>query len=205
MYKVFIQNTAVIFVKSPTGFMADRIVYHEGFDFIELHENMKTIHPNGLEILCDRPKRAWKAFKSQFKIIKAGGGVVLNENDEILFIYRLDKWDLPKGKLDEGESIKQCAVREVEEECNLKRLELKQKICTTFHSYTGSKNYLIKKSYWYLMRVKGKQELIPQTEENITDVRWFDPNNLEEVKANTYEAIKEVIREMDLLNMRSKD
>lgn len=199
MYKVFIQNIPVYFVKSPSGFASESIAFSEGLDFLDLHLNMSDLYPNGLEIYCEKVKRAWKAFKSNFKTIKAGGGLVHNEKGELLFIFRLNKWDLPKGKLDPGETIKQCALREVEEECNLKNIELHQRICKTYHTYTTSKNYMLKKSYWYLMSVEGEQKLIPQTKENITEVKWFKKSKLEEPMKNTYGAIREVLFQMNLI------
>ncbi|NND76909.1 MAG: NUDIX domain-containing protein [Flavobacteriales bacterium] len=199
MYKVFIQNIPVIFTNSPTGECPDIIEFSDDIDFIDLHQNMSDLYPNGLEIICDKVKRSWKIFKSHFKVIKAGGGVVENEEGKILFIFRLKKWDLPKGKLDPGETIAQCALREVEEECNLKNIELNHLICKTYHTYTTSKNYMMKISYWYGMTVEGDQELIPQTKENITDVRWFDPFKLSKPLSNTYGAVTEVIRQMGLL------
>lgn len=205
MYKVFIQNVPVIFTSSPTGECPDLLDFSEDIDFLDLHQNILDIYPEGVELICEKVKRSWKYFKSHFKIIKAGGGVVENEKGHLLFIYRLKKWDLPKGKLEPGETIAQCALREVEEECNLKNIELNHLICKTFHTYTTSKNYMIKKSYWYGMSVEGVQNLIPQTKENITDVRWFKPNDLKKPLSNTYGAIQEVVRKLDLLvNVGSK-
>ena len=201
MYKVFIQNIPLIFTNSPTGECPDFIDFSDEIDFIDMHQNMPDLHPKGLEIICDKVKKCWKKFKANFKMIKAGGGVVENEHGKILFIYRLNKWDLPKGKLDPGETIAQCALREVEEECNLKNIELNHLICKTFHTYTTSKNYMIKKSYWYGMTVEGNQKLIPQTKENITDVKWFDPGKLDKPLSNTYGAIEEVIGKMGLLEV----
>jgi len=204
MYKVFIQNIPVYFSKKTTGFGLDTIIFQENYDFLELHSNISDMHPNGVEFICENVKKSWKTFKSNFKLIKAGGGVVQNEKGEILFIFRLNKWDLPKGKLDPGETIKECAIREVMEECNLKDIELHKRICSTFHTYTTSKNYMIKKSYWYLMSVKGKQKLIPQTQENITEVRWFKSNRIDVPLSNTYGAIIEVLKQMDLVKSDNK-
>lgn len=159
----------------------DSLEFYDGFDFMELHQNMSDLYPNGLEIIHPKPKKIWKLFKQNFKVIKAGGGLVRNEKDQLLFIFRLSKWDLPKGKLDEGETIKECAVREVEEECNLRNVQLHKKICNTYHTYTTSKNYMLKKSYWYDMTVNGDQKLIPQTKENITRAEWINPKKSKEV------------------------
>ena len=197
MYKVFIQNIPVYFVKRPSGKVKDSIVFQGEFDFLDLHSNMSDLYPNGLELISEDLKKTWNTFKSNFKTIKAGGGLVHNEKGELLFIFRLNKWDLPKGKLDPGETIQQCALREVEEECNLKNIELHHRICKTYHTYTTSKNYMLKKSYWYLMSVEGSQKLIPQRKENITAVKWFSPRNLHKPLSNTYGAIREVLNQMD--------
>jgi len=96
-------------------------------------------------------KKVVKDLKKMFKIIKAGGGVVQNSNKEILFIYRMKKWDLPKGKLDKGETIKECAKREVEEETKVK-VECGSKIISTWHTYTRNKKFILKKTTWFNMK-----------------------------------------------------
>ena len=205
MYKVFIQNIPVIFTDERSNKEMDAIKFFEGYDFINLHQNMSDLHPKGLEIIHSKPRKAWRAFKRNFKMIKAGGGLVKNEKDQLLFIFRLSKWDLPKGKLDVGETIKECAVREVEEECNLKNIQRHRKICNTYHTYTTSKNYMLKKSYWYNMSVNGNQKLIPQTKENITQAIWVNPKKVGKYLKNSYGAIIEVIDQAGYLNGRNKD
>ena len=101
-----------------------------------------------------------------FKIIKAAGGVVKNSKDEILFIYRLKKWDLPKGKLDKGETIMECAKREVEEETKVK-VECGEKIISTWHTYTRNKKFILKKTTWYKMNSLDDSGMKPQKKENI--------------------------------------
>src|SRR4051812_21020427 len=113
------------------------------------------------------------------KII-AGGGIIKNEEGKILFIYRRGKWDLPKGKLDEGETIEECAVREVEEETGLRNIELGELIGVTNHHYTQDNENIDKETYWYAMKVNGDQKLVPQLTEDILELRWVAENELEE-------------------------
>src|SRR6478735_4814877 len=130
-----------------------------------------------------------KAFYKKFMLIKAAGGLVTNEHGDLLFIFRKNKWDLPKGKLEEGENIESCAVRETEEETGLKGVKLGKSLITTHHTYDESGHHILKETYWYKLTVKGKQDLKPQLEEQITEIRWVNPNALEEVLANTYPLI----------------
>jgi 8-oxo-dGTP pyrophosphatase MutT (NUDIX family) len=134
-----------------------------------------------------------KAFWRKFVLQKAGGGLVFNADNEMLFIFRRNKWDLPKGKLEAGESIETCALREVQEETGLKAVELKEFLVATYHTYHESGKHLLKESSWYLMEVKGTPELMPQLEEEITRATWIKKQALTEVLANTYPSIKEVI------------
>jgi len=128
------------------------------------------------------------------KKIQAGGGLVENEKGEFLFMFRRGKWDLPKGKLDPGESLESCAVREVEEETGLKNPELKRFLTVTEHNYTERGVELIKETYWWLMKAVSNQKLNPQTEEDITLLRWFGPSEISEVLKNTYPNIIEVFK-----------
>lgn len=129
----------------------------------------------------------------KYKPIDAGGGVVRNEEGGILLIYRRGKWDLPKGKLDAGETLAECAVREVQEETGLKRIVLGELLCETYHIYKQGAKGLLKHTAWYAMRSSISETLAPQAEENIEEARWILPQDLSPVMLKTYRAIGEVL------------
>jgi 8-oxo-dGTP pyrophosphatase MutT (NUDIX family) len=135
-----------------------------------------------------------KAFFKKFQVIQAAGGIVLNEDGELLFIFRRGKWDLPKGKLDAGETLEACAVREVEEETGLHQIQLKKHIVTTYHTYEESGHHILKETYWYLLSASKSQALIPQTTEQITAIEWAAPGNLNKYVENTYPNIVDVLK-----------
>jgi ADP-ribose pyrophosphatase YjhB (NUDIX family) len=134
-----------------------------------------------------------KAFWKKFLLIKAGGGLVQNENDEVLFIFRRNKWDLPKGKLDNGETIEQCAVREVEEETGLTNIALKKLLLVTNHTYSENGKHILKETYWYKMKATSAQPLVPQEEEQITQLKWIRENETASLSKNTYPSIIDVL------------
>lgn len=125
--------------------------------------------------------------------IDAGGGVTYNEEGAILMIYRRGRWDLPKGKLDEGEDIASCALREVSEETGLQQLTLREKICDTYHIYTLKNERILKRTAWYKMQGSSTDTLAPQEEENIMEARWVHEDELGPLMSRTYEAIREVL------------
>jgi 8-oxo-dGTP pyrophosphatase MutT (NUDIX family) len=134
-----------------------------------------------------------KAFFKHFTIIIAAGGVVFNTSQEILMIFRRGKWDLPKGKLDKGETLEHCAVREVEEETGLNNVEMAEKIITTYHVYKEYGKHILKESHWYKMKNSKNQKLVPQTDEDITDIKWVKKTDLKKYTSNTYKTILEVL------------
>ncbi|MDH3709522.1 MAG: NUDIX domain-containing protein [Cyclobacteriaceae bacterium] len=129
--------------------------------------------------------------KQRFKIIKAGGGVV-TKRDQILMIYRLNKWDLPKGKLDKDEDWAEGAVREVQEECNIK-VKLKDRICATWHSYSMNGKKILKQTTWFVMECKDDSAMKPQISEDIHAVEWKQGDELTTALFNTYPSVKYVI------------
>ncbi len=133
-----------------------------------------------------------KLFKSKYTIIKAAGGLVFKEG-EVLLIYRLKKWDLPKGKLDPGEKSKEGAIREVEEECNIK-VELGKKICTTWHTYKRNGKRILKKTNWYTMHCLDDSEMKPQIEESIEHLKWMNDREAYQALYNSYASIRQVFR-----------
>lgn len=128
-----------------------------------------------------------KFLKKKFKIIKAAGGIV-KKNDKILMIYRLKKWDLPKGKLDKKESNPDAAKREVEEECHVK-VSLGEKVCTTWHTYTMKRKMILKKTVWYSMDIVKDSKMRPQIEEDIEEVRWMTRKEVFHALQDSYKSI----------------
>ena len=125
--------------------------------------------------------------------IDAGGGVVLNEKGEILLIFRRGKWDLPKGKVDPGETIIDCALREVIEETGLKNLTLLEKLTSSSYCYRENEQLVLKQVQWFKMTTADTHMLTPQAEEDITEIKWVDLQQLEPYLQNTYDTIKEVL------------
>lgn len=132
------------------------------------------------------------------KII-AGGGIVQNKQGEILFMFRRGKWDLPKGKLDEGETIEACAVREVEEETGLTNIHLGKLIGITNHKYTMDNILYEKDTHWYEMKVNDEQTLVPQTEEDILELKWIKNSDLQQYLTDSYENIREIISKSGII------
>lgn len=137
------------------------------------------------------------------KIIKAGGGLVRNGEGDLLLIFRRGKWDLPKGKLDEGETIEACAMREVEEETGVKHLALGELISVTWHEYFDKwvGEDVIKETHWFKMDVAGVPALIPQTEEDITAIEWTKKSDLPKRMEQSYITIIDVLEESGWLPM----
>lgn len=127
-------------------------------------------------------------------LIRAAGGLVKNEKGKVLFMFRRGKWDLPKGKLDPGESLETCALREVKEETGVRELEMINFLMVTEHEYEERDCVILKETHWYLMKANGDQVLIPQIEEDITDLRWLGASEFNIVQRNTYPAILDVLK-----------
>jgi 8-oxo-dGTP pyrophosphatase MutT (NUDIX family) len=139
------------------------------------------------------------AFFKKFLVIRTGGGLVVNDNDEYLLIFRRGKWDLPKGKLDEGETIEECTIREINEETMLVNLSIKKHLINTYHTYDENGKHILKENCWFLVHAAGEQYPEPQLEEDITEVKWVKPGELDAYITNTMPSIIDVMRAGGLL------
>jgi 8-oxo-dGTP pyrophosphatase MutT (NUDIX family) len=134
-----------------------------------------------------------KKFFRLFTRINAAGGFVTNEKGERLFIFRLGKWDLPKGKLSGKETPEEAAIREVKEETGLRQLRITSQLPSTFHIYSRKEKQILKQTFWFEMQAPAYQILTPEIKEDITDVRWISSQELSIILANTYGTIKELV------------
>ena len=158
-----------------------------------LHEIVKEEFHAGVLLHEDLDKLI-KKFIKHFQLIEAAGGIVQNEKKQLLFIYRLDKWDLPKGKIEKGEGIETAALREIEEETGLTHLIIKNKIGETYHTYNAFGKHYFKITHWFYVSCPSDQTLVPQTEENIEEIKWFAKKNLATALGNTYPSIKDILQ-----------
>ncbi len=132
-------------------------------------------------------------LKKKFKIVRAAGGLI-RKKDRFLMIYRMKKWDLPKGKKESGEKYKDTAGREIQEECNV-TVKVGKKICTTWHTYTMNRNAMLKKTRWYVMEVVDDTKIKPALEEDIEEVRWMNQKEVYHALENSFKSIRFVFEE----------
>lgn len=135
-----------------------------------------------------------ETFSKSYEVIQAAGGVVNDDNGNVLLIFRRGKWDLPKGKLEKKEPIELCADREVKEETGLTELQLKKPLIITYHTYKERGTSILKETHWFQFDAPGIQELTPQTSEDILKAEWVSRENLPGLLNNTYELIRDVLR-----------
>ena len=157
-----------------------------------LHEIKKDEFHAGVIFSKDLDKLK-KIFFKNFTLIEAAGGIVQNNKKEILFIYRLDKWDLPKGKIEKGENAEACALREVEEDTGVNQLKAKKKVGETYHTYDAFGKHFLKITHWFYLICGDDQKLVPQTEEIISDLKWVATKNIKDPLKNTYPSIKDIL------------
>ena len=203
MYKIYI-NEKPVFICSKEEFpnIKNNTYYtiNEG-DKLFFNNNLFELLENnsGLIFISTNTEHLFKHFSESLFIIEAAGGVIFNpERTKILFIYRRGKWDLPKGKIDEGESIKKAAWREVEEECGIKTHQIEDHLLDTFHIYQLKSKWILKKSYWFVM-TSEEEKLTPQAEEGITKAEWIAIGDIMTlIEGETYPTIKDLLEELGI-------
>lgn len=199
MYKVFINNKEIFLTDkvSKISFKTNDIK-----SFVsskkDILESIKQLESDELAerlwLISKEIKQLKKRFFQLFVLVEAAGGLVKNKRNEYLFILRHNKWDLPKGKMEEGETIEQTAIREVEEECGITNLKIIKKLNSIYHIYKQDKIAILKHTHWYLMDYSLDEKPCPQIVEHITEVRWFNENNLNKIYENTYKSIEEFVK-----------
>ena len=162
-------------------------------ELVSLIEKMQEAKTKAGVILYD-VMDAFNALKKEFTLIQASGGLVYDKN-RVLLIFRRGKWDLPKGKLDEGEDLGECALREIKEETGLGEIRLEQTLCTSYHTYYERGKHILKESHWHLVKGSDNEPLVPQTDENIERCEWVSIDKLSPYMQNAPASIIDVINE----------
>lgn len=196
MYKVFVNEKKLLLSKQAENL--EKMLDYENVTSLEIAlDLLENTSVKELNVFGENIDEIWAEFQKLFRIIEAAGGIVNDADGNILFIKRLGKWDLPKGKMEKGESREESAVREIEEETGLKDVELVRFINTTYHIYierNGDK--VLKCTHWFEMNFKGEDTSKPQIEEGITEVAWKNTSQIEEeVFPSTFKNIKLIIKE----------
>nr|WP_294876687.1 NUDIX domain-containing protein [uncultured Pedobacter sp.] len=199
-YRIYINdNTLFIADLMPKQIKKVQQLDKQDFDFELFYKNLEKVSGKDYILLDPDPKQLFQKIKKSCELIKAAGGLVKNAKGNYLFIFRNKKWDLPKGKVEKDEKMKEAALREVEEECGVKIFTNDEKLCKTYHVYTLGSKLVLKKTNWYSMSVKGEPKLIPQKEEGITKASWLSKLELNQVLKNTYPSIVQVMEVGGLL------
>jgi 8-oxo-dGTP pyrophosphatase MutT (NUDIX family) len=198
-YSVYIGETPVSFVNATVSIPhRDGVMYTTMDNLKTLKEYIETVEKNPqvkhLMIRSEDPENALLIFSKLYHVIEAAGGMVFNDEKKALFIFRNGKWDLPKGKVEKNESLKDAAVREVEEECGIEGLTIVRPLPATFHTYNLGTDRILKKTHWYEMNTKHTSPLVPQFEEGIVEARWMGPNEIQQAMKNTFPSVKDVIQ-----------
>ncbi len=198
MYKVFFKESCFLLTDNQ-NLLKEGDIHWVHRDFMTtknfIYQTLEKGIPFKAVLYDEDPEDLFTIFKSCFTYVKAGGGAVI-QNSDILVIKRLGMIDLPKGHLEYGETMEQCAVREVEEECGLKQVSILSPLDTTLHIYYRNESWFLKKTYWYRMSAPSGQSFIPQTEEDIEEVLWYPIHNLSQLSNQTYPSLREVFHKL---------
>lgn len=190
MYKVFVKDIPIILsTEKNIGDHYTTIPLKQA----RFKKLVKKIYNGELLYLNLYHKNAEKLetyLREKIKVVEAAGGLVYNDKDEILFIRRNKKWDLPKGKIEKGETHQVAAIREVMEETGVENLEVRDFLMTTYHIFTRNDKFKLKVTYWYEMYTDYNGLLMPQADEGIKKVKWKDFEKSKNALQDSYENIK---------------
>ncbi len=190
MYKVFVNNRPL--------FLTNKIEKETDFQLfllksIDINQLITKIFENKIEkafLYHPDEKEILTTLKEKIPVEQAAGGLVYNPKGEILFIYRNGKWDLPKGGIEKNEKKKQAAIREVEEETGVRKLQIIEKIEKTYHIFKRGGKFKLKITHWYKMETSFDGKTKPQAKEGIEKAVWIQPKDIPALLENSYENIK---------------
>tara|TARA_B100000767_G_scaffold275765_1_gene315268 strand:+ start:21373 stop:21966 length:594 start_codon:yes stop_codon:yes gene_type:complete len=197
MYKVFFNQKPIFLITELVPQTNEIPVFFIKFSSPEgIVKALKVKKIKSLYLYHPSEDKLWMHFLKYFPVVEAAGGLVRNQNQGLLFIYRNNKWDLPKGRIEKNESVKLAAIREVEEETGVDGLEIIRPLINTLHIFSRNGKYKLKKTFWFEMKTSSQKDLIPQTKEGIEQAVWISELEIPEKFENAYENIKLVYQNL---------
>ena len=197
MYKVFYNQKPLFFTTNLTNNSDETpllfIKYASALVIVKALRNKNT---KAVYLYHPKEEKLEKHFLKHFPVVEAAGGLVEHTDGRYLFIYRNDKWDLPKGKIEKNEVIIDAAIREVIEETGVGDLMVTKPLNTTYHVFNSKGKFKLKKTYWFLMKSNYNAPLVPQEEENIQAAVWRPRADFPLLMENAYENIKILLEEI---------
>ena len=191
MYKVFFNRKPIFLITKIIDQDINNPMLHLRYSSSEnIIKALKSKKVKSLFLYHSNQEKLWRNLLKKFPIVQAAGGLVINSRSEYLFIFRNNKWDLPKGGIEKKENIKDAALREVNEETGVEDIEIIKPLPMTYHFFKRNGVFKLKKTFWYLMKTEFDGKFKPQLIEGITKVEWKLEEELNEIFKNSYENIK---------------
>jgi ADP-ribose pyrophosphatase YjhB (NUDIX family) len=197
-YKVFI-NTKLMILTTALPKSKNSLVFPlKTTSFQTILQVLKETKARKIYLMGDDPATLLKTFKSKLPVVQAGGGLVRNQSGKMLFIFRKGKWDVPKGKIDKGETLEKGAKREVKEETGVKKLELNGLAGVTYHIFKRNDKYQLKETHWFHMTTTYTGKLKPELQEDITEAKWKGSKKTEKALENSYGNIRHLLKDLKI-------
>ena len=193
MYQIFYRDKPIVISDTRSDKKNVHIIKYKDFNLKKALKNLSKNSISSIRIIGKDKEKLLNKFLKLLPKITAAGGKVINLKGEILFIYRNNKWDLPKGKAEDNETIADTAIREVKEETGIAKLVITKPLEITYHIFKKNNTYRIKVTYWFEMKSMGDNQLTPQIEEGITRAEWINSSEIGKIKKKCYANIRLLI------------
>ena len=193
MYQIFYRDKPIVISDTKSDKKNVHNIKYKDFNLKKALKNLSKNSISSIRIIGKDKEKLLNKFLKLLPKITAAGGKVINLKGEILFIYRNNKWDLPKGKAEDNETIADTAMREVKEETGIAKLVITKPLEVTYHIFKKNNTYRIKVTYWFEMKSIGDNQLTPQVEEGITRVEWINSLEIDKIKKKCYANIRLLI------------
>ena len=204
MYKVFVNKKEIILAVDAPKKSKAKVLPLQSTPLNKIIRILRTTKVETLYLVHHNPKKLVPLFKKKLPVTVAAGGVVQNKEGKLLFIYRKRRWDLPKGKVEKGETLEEGAKREVKEETGVKKIKVGELVGVTYHVFKRSNRYQLKESHWFHMTSKHEGALVPETKEDITKAVWKDKKKTLKALEKTYPNIAHLFVKAKLFRFLSE-